>query len=245
MIGEINVRDFKIIIGCCVLICINILMYKSTEKMVSPSPTKSSFEVYRDSSETNIKDVSDKIIRFHVIANSDSAQDQRVKLDIRDAILNNVGDPLSRCKTRDESLKFLKNKISSIEEIADDILKSDGEKYKAKAMLGNFNFPIKSYGEITLPQGEYKAVRVVLGEGEGKNWWCVMFPPLCFIDITRGLTSEETNKSLQKVLNPNEVKKITTLEAPKKSGNGIFKKNIKLRFKSIDIIKKVINKIKL
>lgn len=232
----------KLIKKCLVVMCIVTLTVIATVRVIAfvkTSPEK--FE------KSDITEISSKLVRFHVIANSDSTEDQAVKLKVRDAILNGLGDSLEKCKTRDASLLFLKNKTNYIEKISDKILRDNGKTYKAKAMIGNFNFPIKSYGKITLPAGKYTALRVVLGDGDGKNWWCVMFPPLCFIDITRGLTSEETDKSLGKVLNQNEISKITTLNKKnnatyQKKENKYLKPNIEFRFKAIDMIKKLFKK---
>jgi stage II sporulation protein R len=192
------------------------------------------------------KSISNKLVRFHVIANSDSSDDQRVKLLIRDAILKDVGEPLTKFNSSKESLVFLGKKTKEIERIANEILQQNGKIYKSKAMIGEFNFPIKTYGSITLPPGQYNALRIVLGKGDGKNWWCVMFPPLCFIDITRGLTSEETDKSLGKILNNKEIKKITSTDNIKttmKEKSKNTKPNIEFKFKSIELIKKIMHKI--
>lgn len=199
-------------------------------------------EVYFNNTPMFDQNISDKLIRFHVIANSDSDSDQSIKLEIRDAILKEFGQSLSKCKTREESLKYIKSRLPEIEGLADEILSEGGKNYKAKAFLGEFKFPIKSYGTITLPPGEYTALKVILGDGGGKNWWCVMFPPLCFIDITRGLTSEETDKSLGKVLNKNEIREITQ-DNNKTSNTLQANKNIKFKFKSVEIIKKLIGRL--
>jgi stage II sporulation protein R len=156
--------------------------------------------------------VNDKLIRFHVIANSDSDTDQNTKLKVRDAILQDIGPKLSKSKSVEESLEIIQNNKARIESIANDVLKKYGKKYTAKAILGEFDFPVKNYGSITLPAGEYTALRVVLGEGDGKNWWCVMFPPLCFIDITKGLSTEETDRQLKKVMSNDEVSSITAFK---------------------------------
>lgn len=203
------------------------------------------------------ENMSDKLIRFHVIANSDLNEDQAVKLKVRDAILENVGPKLSKSSSRDESLKILEENLDNIESIANGVLSKEGEDYRANALLGNFNFPIKKYGTITLPAGEYKALRVVLGEGEGKNWWCVMFPPLCFIDITRGLTSAKTDSELKKVLNDEEVESITAFKQQPVSAQSVananekiksqsstgktasLKSSIQLKFKSVEVMEKV------
>jgi stage II sporulation protein R len=190
--------------------------------------------------------ISKKVIRFHVIANSDSDEDQAIKLKIRDAILMNMGTRLEQLQTKEESTKFLKGKLIEIENIADEILAKDRKTYRSKAYLQEFEFPIKSYGEITLPQGKYTALRVVLGNGDGKNWWCVMFPPLCFIDITRGLASEESNMELGKVLDKKELGKITSkktkenLKMAKETSSNYKKSNIQVRFKTVDFIKKLL-----
>lgn len=156
--------------------------------------------------------VNDKLIRFHVIGNSDSEGDQSVKLHIRDEILQKYGPIISESNSRNESLQLISENLEGIEAIANSILKKEGKSYGAKAVLGDSIFPIKQYGNITLPPGEYTALKVVLGEGEGKNWWCVMFPPLCFIDVTRGLTTEETDEELRKVISSKDVESITAFK---------------------------------
>ena len=167
--------------------------------------------MFQQNSITSAK-INDKLIRFHVIANSDSDSDQSVKLKVRDAILNCIGDQLSKSGSVQESFKIIQRNEDQIENTANKILKKEGKNYTARVMLGEYEFPVKNYGDITLPAGKYTALRVVLGNGDGKNWWCVMFPPLCFIDITKGLSSEETNKQLQKVMNDREINAITAFK---------------------------------
>jgi stage II sporulation protein R len=164
------------------------------------------------SDNSSAENVNDKIIRFHVVGNSDSEEDQSVKLQIRDEILQKYGPAISKSNSRNESFQLISEKLDEIENTANEILKKEGKSYSAKAVLGESIFPIKQYGTITLPPGEYTALKVVLGEGGGKNWWCVMFPPLCFIDITRGLTSEETDEELKKVISNKDVESITAFK---------------------------------
>ena len=121
------------------------------------------------------------LIRLHIVANSDNIFDQQVKLLIRDAIIEEMGETLSSVENPEEAEKVVRENLPRIEAIANGIL-GQYTNYTAKAELGDFQFPTKSYGEFALPAGEYTALRVVLGEGEGKNWWCVLFPPLCFVD---------------------------------------------------------------
>lgn len=239
ILGGVNLIKKKMLIVYITVITILILLLLSSDSFTRNNSTSFEASVSGVNNE-DISEISNKLVRFHVIANSDSKEDQSVKLKVRDAILKDLGSPLEKIKTRSESLKYLKSKSSEIERLSDQILAENGENYKAKAMIGEFDFPIKSYGDITLPEGKYTAFRVVLGKGSGKNWWCVMFPPLCFIDITRGLTTEESDKSLNKVLNEKEIKEVT-------SGNNRTKgskitsdvSKVEFRFKTIEIVKKL------
>lgn len=129
-----------------------------------------------------MKDAS--LIRFHVIANSDSVCDQAVKLDVRDAVLDQVNAALSEATSKEEAAAILSAKSDAIIDTANTVLAAEGFSYTATAKLGTSVFPTKTYGSITLPAGKYNAYRIILGEGKGKNWWCVLYPPLCFVDIT-------------------------------------------------------------
>ena len=125
----------------------------------------------------------DQLIRFHVIANSDSEQDQALKRAVRDAILKEVAPKLAISRSLDESRQILKKIRPEMEDIARTVVKDWGKDYLVHTEYGHFSFPTKSYGSLVLPAGDYEALRVVIGEGQGSNWWCVLFPPLCFIDI--------------------------------------------------------------
>lgn len=149
----------------------------------------------------------DNIIRFHVIANSDSKPDQELKLEVRDRILEEVGEEFDSSKNIDESRKIIEENLNKIKNIAEDQIKKEGKDYKVEVSLGNDKFPTKTYGDLTLPAGEYEALKVVIGEGKGKNWWCVMFPPLCFVDITHSVSSvdeEEFKEEINKQENEDE-----------------------------------------
>lgn len=220
------------------------------------------------SNNSSAESINDKLIRFHVVANSDSEEDQSVKLKIRDEILRKYGPVISQSNSRNESLQLISENLNEIESTANNILKEDGKNYSAKAVLGDSIFPIKQYGTITLPAGEYTALKVVLGEGGGKNWWCVMFPPLCFIDVTRGLTSEETDEELKKVISSEDVESITAFKqetsktelvanikksnskntTTNKSSNSTkktstLKPSVELRFKSVEMLRKTFQKL--
>lgn len=128
------------------------------------------------------------LIRLHVVANSNSPVDQRVKLLVRDEIIKYMDpyfkDQQDHAGAKKETLRQLPNIKYQVEKC----LASWGEGYGAQVMLGDFNFPTKTYGDLVLPSGKYEALKVVLGEGKGNNWWCVLYPPLCFLDISSTLT---------------------------------------------------------
>ena len=127
-------------------------------------------------------------IRIHVRANSDGKEDQTVKLAVRDAIVQYLAPLSAGVADKGKMWELLQSKIGEIERTANDTLRSCGYAYGSRVSLRNERFPEKSYGDLTLPAGDYDALIVELGTGEGQNWWCVAFPPLCFI------AAEETGK---------------------------------------------------
>ena len=154
--------------------------------------------------------LSENLVRLHVIANSDSKSDQALKLKVRDAIIEYMKDKLSASQDIDQTKKIINENLLNIENISKDVIKKNNSDYSVKASLGNYNFPTKTYGDIALPAGEYQALRVVIGEGTGANWWCVLFPPLCFIDATHGTIPDSVKKGLKTSLSAEEYKLITT-----------------------------------
>lgn len=180
--------------------------------------------------------ISNKIIRFHVIANSDTDSDQSLKLKVRDAVLNYLSPKLETSKNIDESKIILKNNDAMVLKISQEIIKGNGYTYKVISDLSRENFPIKSYGPITLPQGNYQAYRIVIGSGKGHNWWCVMFPPLCFVDITKGQVAiNKTQGEMKKVLTKDEYNLVdnTELDARENQNKFIIKFKVVEWFKEI------------
>lgn len=131
------------------------------------------------------------LIRFHVIANSDTPQDQALKRRVRDMIVKEMTPSFSKAKNIEEARKVAHSNLAAIEEIARKEVRAWGEDYEVKAVQGQFSFPAKSYGKLTLPAGKYEAVRVIIGKGAGANWWCVLFPPMCFVDVSKSLSAVE------------------------------------------------------
>ena len=134
----------------------------------------------------------DSIFRLHIIANSNSAEDQAVKLEVRDAVLEYEAenlDAVSAAKTREE----LMTHGAELLEIIEGVLRSNGFDYGAQMLVGTFPFPDREYNGVLYPAGDYDAFRVILGDGVGENWWCVMFPPLCILKSDNGkIDTDET-----------------------------------------------------
>lgn len=134
----------------------------------------------------------DSIFRLHIIANSNSAEDQAVKLKVRDAVLEYEAenlDAVSAAKTREE----LMTHGAELLEIIEGVLRSNGFDYGAQMLVGTFPFPDREYNGVLYPAGDYDAFRVILGDGAGENWWCVMFPPLCILKSDNGkIDTDET-----------------------------------------------------
>ena len=143
--------------------------------------------------------LSDKVLRLHVLANSDSAADQALKLKVRDSVLETASAILADCPDRETAERRLFAALPEIEDAARARIAAEGETQTVTAELRPTVFPTREYEDFTLPAGEYLALRVVLGEGEGHNWWCVVFPPLCAettsslsqTAMAAGLTEEE------------------------------------------------------
>ncbi|MDK0561430.1 stage II sporulation protein R [Clostridium perfringens] len=177
--------------------------------------------------ENIVEDISEKLIRFHVLANSDSDIDQDLKLRVKDEVLKYISPILNESQSLEESREILKREDKNIIKIAEDYIKSQGFDYTVETTLTRENFPVKEYGNIVLPQGEYEAYRILIGEGKGQNWWCVMFPPLCFIDVTKGQVAyDETEKKMKDVLSEEEFKSVNKKE-----------NNVNFEFKVIDLFK--------
>ena len=124
-------------------------------------------------------EVREEVVRLHILANSDSEEDQRGKLAVRDALLNCGEEMFSGAVNVDNAAEILNSQKSELIETANAVLAENGFDYKARICLVKEYFSTRTYENFTMPAGEYLALKVILGKGEGHNWWCVMFPPLC------------------------------------------------------------------
>jgi len=152
----------------------------------------------------NTNSFKEDIIRFHIKANSDMEEDQLLKIKIRDEVLDAMGKEFGNSTSIEETRAIVENNLDYIKNIAEDVVAREGKDYSVNISMGNKKFPTRQYGNITFPSGEYETVMLTIGEGKGKNWWCVMFPPLCFIDIGHS-NAGAVDESLRDVLTEEEI----------------------------------------
>ena len=150
------------------------------------------------------ENIADNVFRLHVIANSDSTEDQNLKLLVRDEILKYMNCISKNISSKEELMNVAYENLSVLEEIAKETIVENGYDYDVSLEIGNFSFPTKNYGDITLPPGYYDALRIKIGKADGQNWWCVMFPPLCFVDVTTGVVPEDSKQTLKDNLSAEE-----------------------------------------
>ncbi len=179
-------------------------------------------------------DISNSVFRLHVIANSDTEEDQNLKYKVRDAVLEYMNSISKECNSKKEVISLAYKYQYEFKSIAENVIKENGYDYSIEIKIGNFEFPTKYYGDISLPAGYYDALRIEIGEAKGQNWWCVMFPPLCFVDVTSGIVPDESKKIMQDNLNTEEYKLISDNE----SNDIKFKFSLVEFFKNINLAKK-------
>lgn len=156
------------------------------------------------------KDLSDNFFRLHILANSDSQEDQELKLKVRDNIIEYMNSLSYKGLSKQDAITLTENHISDFENIAQKTIQNEGYNYNVSLEIGNFYFPTKIYGNVSLPAGYYDALKIELGKAEGKNWWCSLFPPLCFVDISSGVIDENAEELLKNNLSDEEFAIITS-----------------------------------
>ena len=159
------------------------------------------------------EDIADSVFRLHVIANSDSKEDQDLKYKVRDAVLEYMNNISAECSSKEEVIKLAYEHQNDFISVAEKVIKENGFDYNVKIEIGNFEFPTKYYGDISLPAGFYDALKIEIGEAKGQNWWCVMFPPLCFVDVTSGVVPDESKQIMQNNLSDEEYSLISDNES--------------------------------
>ena len=150
-----------------------------------------------------------KVLRFHVLANSDSDEDQELKLQVRDAVLEYMEENMPEEDSADAVKDWARTHIDEIEDVSRGVIAEDGADYPVSAAVTTCWFPDKSYGDVTFPAGNYEALRIEIGEAEGHNWWCVLYPGLCFMDTVNAVVPDEGKEQLKNVLTEEEYSRIT------------------------------------
>ena len=171
------------------------------------------------------QEISDKVLRFHVLANSDSEADQNLKLAVRDAVGSFMQEKLTDVENLEECELVVRQSLGEIEEAAAETIAENGYDYDVTAELEHTSFPVKNYGSYTFPAGDYEALRIVIGEGNGHNWWCVMYPNMCFSNTMYEVIDEDARSSLKRVLSEDEYQQVLA------SGD------YQVKFKSFEILK--------
>lgn len=169
--------------------------------------------------------MAEKVLRFHVLANSDSEEDQNLKLAVRDAVGGFMQEKTKNLDSKMECEKMVAEQMSEIEAVAEQVITEAGYSYEVHAELANCKFPIKTYGDYTFPAGNYDALKLTIGEGKGQNWWCVMYPNMCFQNSMYEVVNEESEENLRAVLDEEEYQAVLN------SGN------YKVRFRLLEIFR--------
>ena len=148
--------------------------------------------------------IADSVFRLHVIANSNSKEDQELKLKVRDELLSYMNIISKDSTSKKEAMQIANEHKEEFTQIAEKVIKENGYNYTVNVQIGKADFPTKYYGDITLPAGTYDALKVQIGEAKGQNWWCVMFPPLCFVDVSTGIVPDNSKQELKQSLDNEE-----------------------------------------
>ena len=174
-----------------------------------------------------LDDVSYKVVRLHILANSDSVEDQDLKLEVRDAILKNANEIFEQSTSRNNSEQIIINNMDEIQNIAQEVVTSNGYDYDVKCSLVNMYFTKRVYDTITMPEGYYDALRITIGEAKGHNWWCVIYPQLCLSpSIDKDSLENFSDEEIEMLQNPKKYKvKFKCVELYKK---------FKIKFKWFD-----------
>lgn len=156
------------------------------------------------------KEIADEVVRFHVVANSDAAADQALKLEVRNAVLEEMEPIFSATTSKEAALEAAKAQAEAMEQIAKEVLAARQVPYEVEVEVGPCQFPMKEYGEITLPAGVYDAVNIRLGAAAGQNFWCVLYPSLCLVEETKEETLDV--EKMGHILSPEAYSMVTSDE---------------------------------
>lgn len=155
------------------------------------------------------RELAEKVFRFHVLANSDSKEDQTLKMQVKEAVISYMKQELPASESAGETKTWAQKNLSDIVRVAEQVVEEQGYPYPVTAEVTVCDFPDKTYGDITFPAGEYEALRIEIGEAKGQNWWCVLYPNLCFIDAVHAVVPKEGKEELKEVLKEDTYRMVT------------------------------------
>ena len=178
------------------------------------------------------QNMAQKVLRFHVLANSDSREDQALKLKVRDQVGTLMAEKLKDADSLKDSEQIVKANLNVIEDCAAKVISAEGYDYSVSAALENCMFPEKTYGAYTFPGGDYEALRVVIGSGEGHNWWCVLYPSLCYTDSLNAVVPESSKQTLSCLLDQDDYGALL----PRREKDG-KKPEVHVRFRLLDLLR--------
>lgn len=154
-------------------------------------------------------EIYENTLRLHVLANSDSTEDQRLKLLVRDGVVEKADELADGCRNAEEAKKVYSDNLNILRETAEEIISAEGYDYGVEVSLSKEYYPERQYGELRLPSGRYNSLKVCIGDSVGQNWWCVLFPPLC-------VEAAEAEEELAATgFTPGQIKLLTDSETPK------------------------------
>lgn len=153
--------------------------------------------------------ISDSVFRLHILANSNSEEDQNLKYLVRDEVISFLTKLTENVNSKKEVIQIVNKNLDQFQQIAEKVISENGYTYPVKISVGNFSFPTKEYGDVSLPAGSYDALRIEIGQATGNNWWCVLFPPLCFVDVSSGIVPDESKEIIKENLFDEEYSLIT------------------------------------
>lgn len=156
------------------------------------------------------EELAKQVFRFHVLANSDSEEDQALKMKVKEGIIAYMKQELPESDSVETTKEWAGENLSQIKQVAAGIIADEGYEYSVKAEVTTCDFPDKTYGDITFPAGEYEALRIEIGQAKGQNWWCVLYPNLCFIDAVHAVVPQKGKDELKEVLEEDTYEMVTT-----------------------------------
>ncbi len=156
--------------------------------------------------------LAEEVLRFHILANSDRESDQKLKITVRDRVLDYLKSEMPQSLDAEETKRWIRRHVDELETLSRETVAENGCDYPVTAAVTTCWFPDKTYGDVTFPAGNYEALRIEIGDAKGHNWWCVLYPNLCFLDAANMVVPEDSKKKLQNVLTEEEYAQIMTAD---------------------------------